>query len=80
MSKELVPRGTEVEVIEVVDGELVDVVDCWRCGGRHGVSLGTMRCCCGEEHSPEICCACGHFHEGGPCPSTPCGDYRCCIN
>jgi hypothetical protein len=24
--------------------------------------------------------ACGHFHSGDECPTTPCGNYRCCIN
>lgn len=70
----------ELEIVEVVEGELIEVAEeCERCGDRHGVVHGIMRCCCGEEHSPEICCGCGHFHSGGECPQEPCGDYRCCI-
>jgi hypothetical protein len=78
---ELMRRRSELEATEViVEGELTDVAECRRCGDRHGVVHGTMRCCCGEEHSPDICCACGHFHDGESCPQAPCGDYRCCIN
>lgn len=66
---------------EIIEGELIDGIEyCPRCGGGHGVTQGVMRCCCGEEHSPEICCACGHFHNGEGCPPGPCGDYRCCVN
>lgn len=36
-----------------------------------------------EEHDPEYCCGCFHFHaRGTECPrrGEPCGDYRCCVN
>jgi hypothetical protein len=77
---DLVVRKNLPDVIEVIEGELIDVVTCPRCGEQHGVVLGTMRCCCGDEHGADICCLCGHFHDSGPCPLAPCGDYRCCIN
>lgn len=77
---DLMRRPSELEVTEVIDGELIDVAWCPRCGDGHDVAHGVMRCCCGDEHGPDFCCGCGHFHDGGGCPQSPCGDYRCCIN
>jgi hypothetical protein len=86
---ELVRRSSELDVVEVIDGELIETVWCPRCGDRHGAvrweSLGDsyliVRCCCGDEHEVDNCCRCGHYHYGEGCkPAGPCGDYRCCIN
>lgn len=87
---ELVRRSSELEVIEVIDGELIEMVYCPRCDDRHGAvrreSLGDVylmvRCCCGDEHEFDNCCRCDHFHDPyqGCKPAGPCGDYRCCIN
>jgi hypothetical protein len=37
----------------------------------------------GDEHDPDYCCGCAHFHlRWIECPTRgePCGDYRCCVN
>jgi hypothetical protein len=38
------------------------------------------RCHCrDDDHDPEFCCNCGHFHPvGTPHPDGPCGNYLCC--
>lgn len=57
--------------------QLIDL-DCPSCGQLHDPQV----CChCGDDrHDDDFCCRCGHFHQDGDCPSSPCGDHRCCIN
>lgn len=70
---ELMKRPSELEVTEVIDGELL--------------SPGVVHDLCGEYHSYIdghliMCCGCGHAHEfDSACPAEgPCGSYLCCIN
>ena len=80
---DLVRRSSELAVIEVIDGELIDAVMwCLRCDTYHTVVGDMLKgCCCGVDHEMDDCCRCGHFHYGEGCkPAGPCGDYRCCIN
>ena len=61
---------------------MIYLKQCKICNGQHTVEYGIMQCCCSSEHSPDLCCHCGHFHDGDTAcldQGKMCSDQRCCV-